>query len=264
MPAVLTRLCSVVAACWLLTSPAAAADAAAAPAAPASPTYAVVSLIGDQFSIVTRRSDVGTRLDPNERTSLPVPDAVFDRIAAAAVEKALLDAKPGTPVLNASIRDPRLFALQEKLLTESPESHDMRIALHDLLAKAGATDLILVTKQRGEPQFKVVDGALGGVGWVSGIGFYIDNVSRMFNTEHRMTGEGFLAPYAHVMVSLLDLASMRVVRSKAGLETTMALPQDKKPANHSWDAMSPKEKVDALEYVIKQAVASGMAGILAH
>ena len=258
MPASLIRLFSVVATSCVLMSPAAAADSAA----PASPTYAVVSLIGDQFSIVTRRSDVGTRLDPNERTSLPVPDAVFDRIAAAAVERALLDAKPGTPVLNASIRDPRLFALQDKLLTESVESHDMRIALHDLLAKAGATDLILVTKQRAEPSFKIVTGALGGVGWVSGIGFYIDNVTGMYNTEHRMTGEGFLAPYAHVMVSLLDLDSMRVVRSKAGLETTMALPQDKKPANHSWDAMSPKEKVDALEYVIKQAVATGMSGIL--
>ena len=101
------------------------------------------------------------------------------------------------------------------------------------------------------------------LGWVSGIGFYIDNVTGMYNTEHRMTGEGFLAPYAHVLVSLLDLDSMRVVKSKHGFQTTMALPQDKKPANHSWDAMSPQEKVDALEYVIKKAVATGMSGILA-
>ena len=259
MTVALARTFSAVAASWLLASAAAAAEPGAAPA---GRTYAVVSLIGDQFGIVTRRSDVGTRLDPNERTSLPVPDAVFDRIAASAVEKALLDAKPGTPVLSASIRDPRLFALQEKLLTESAESHDMRIALRDLLAKAGATDLILVTKQRGEPSFKVVDGMLGGVGWVSGIGFYIDNRTRLYNTEHRMEGEGFLAPYAHVMVSLLDLASMRVVKSKHGFETTMALPQDKKPANHSWDAMSPKEKVDALEHVIKKAVATGMSGVV--
>jgi len=259
MTPALSRALLALAASWLLASPAAATDAAAAPAAP---TYAVVSLIGDQFGIVTRRSDVGTRLDPNERVSLPVPDAIFDRVAADAVEKALLAAKPGTPVLKASIRDPRLFALQEKLLVESPESHDMRVAVHDLLAKAGATELILVTKQRGEPTFKVVDGALGGTGWVSGIGFYIDNVSRMYNLEHKMTGEGFLAPYAHVMVSLLDVGSMRVVKSKHGFETTMALPQDKKPANHSWDAMSPQEKVDALEYVIKKAVATGMSGIL--
>ena len=84
MTAALTRTFSVLAASWLLIGAATAADPAAAPA---SPTYAVVSLIGDQFGIVTRRSDVGTRLDPNERTSLPVPDPVFDRIAADAVEK---------------------------------------------------------------------------------------------------------------------------------------------------------------------------------
>jgi len=260
MNAPFPRAFLLIAASWLLTGAAGAAEPAAAPA---TPTYAVVSLIGDQFGIVTRRSDVGTRLDPNERTNLPVPDAIFDRVAADAVEQALLEAKPGTPVLKASIRDPRLFALQDKLLAESAESHDMRIAVHDLLAKAGATQLILVTKQRGEPSFEIVTGKLGGVGWVSGIGFYIDNVTGMYNTEHRMTGEGFLAPYAHVMVSLLDLASMRVVKSKHGFETTMALPQDKKPANHSWDAMSPQEKVDALEYVIKKAVATGMSGILA-
>jgi hypothetical protein len=221
----------------------------------------VVSLIGDQFSVVSRRPDVGTRLDPNERTSLPVPDAVFDRIAAAAVEKAILDAHPGMPVLSASIRDPRLFALQDKLLSESAESHDMRIALHDLLAKAGATDLILVTKQRGEPSFEVVNGMISAGGWLSGIGFYIDNESRMYNTEHRMTGEGFLAPYAYLAVSLLDMGSMRVVKTRSGMKTTMALPQDKQAAAHSWDAMSAKEKVDALEYVIKKAVESGMSGM---
>ena len=237
-----------------------AASAADPPAAPAR-TYAIVSLIGDQFSVVSRRSDVGTRLDPNERTNLPVPDAVFDRIAAAAVEKALLDARPGTPVLSASIRDPRLFALQDKLLEESSESHDMRIALHDLLAKAGATDLILVTKQRGEPTFNVVTGQISAGGWLSGIGFYIDNQRRMYNTEHKMGGEGFLAPYAYLTVSLLDMSSMRVVKSKPGLQTTMALPQDKQAAAHAWDAMSAKEKVDALEFVIKKAVATGMAGL---
>lgn len=239
-----------------------AADAPAA-AAPAR-TYAIVSLIGDQFTIVSRRVDVGTRLDPNERTNLPVPDAVFDRIAAGAVEKALLDRKADTPVLRALIRDPRLFALQDKLFTESAESHDMRIALHDLLAKSGATDLILVTKQRGEPRFKVTDGLISGTGVISGIGFYIDNRSQMENTEQRMGGEGFLAPYAYLSVALIDMGSMKVVKSKLGLETTMALPQEKQPGGHPWDAMTSKEKVEALEYVIRQAVATGMAGLLAE
>ena len=58
----------------------------------------------------------------------------------------------------ALIRDPRLFALQDKLLRESSESHAMRLALKDVLAKAGATDLVLVTKQRGAPAFAMAMG----------------------------------------------------------------------------------------------------------
>jgi hypothetical protein len=252
------RRCACLAALAMLTSAAWGAD----PVAPPARTYAIVSLIGDQFTVVSRRSDVGTRLDPNERTNLPVPDAVFDRIAAAAVERALLDAKPGTPVLRALIRDPRLFALQDKLLTESAESHDMRVALHDLLAKSGATDLILVTKQRGEPSFKVADGMIAGTGVLSGIGFYIDPVTRMISAKEHMGGEGFLAPYAYLSVALLDLDSMRLVKSKQGLQTAMALPQNKQAANHAWDALSPKEKVDALDRVIRRAVDTAMTGAL--
>jgi hypothetical protein len=239
-----------------------AADPASAPAS--ARTYAVVSLIGDEFVVVSRRGDGATRLDPNERTNLPVPDPVFDRIAAAAVEKALLERKADTPVLRALIRDPRLFALQDKLNTESAESHDMRIALRDLLVKSGATDLILVTKQRGAPSFKVTDGAISGPGTLSGIGFYIDTRSHMQDTEQRMGGEGFLAPYAYLAVTQLDLGSMTVLKQKYGLETTMALPQMKQPGAHAWDAMTPQEKVDALEYVIRRAVATGMGGVLAQ
>ena len=256
MNAPFPRTFLLIAASWLLTGPAGAAEPAAAPA---TPTYAVVSLIGDQFGIVTRRSDVGTRLDPNERTNLPVPDAIFDRVAADAVEQALLEAKPGTPVLKASIRDPRLFALQDKLLAESAESHDMRIAVHDLLAKAGATQLILVTKQRGEPSFEVSDGLLGGVGWVSGIGFYIDNDTKLYRVDNKLGEEGFLAPYAYLAISSMEVASMRLVKTRHALETTIAQGVQQGVISHAWDALTPKQKVDALEGVIRRAVTAGMA-----
>jgi hypothetical protein len=117
-----TALAAAVALAALLTSHAAAqpAVASAAASAPAR-TYAIVCLIGDEFSVVSRRPDVGTNLNPKERTVLPVSDAV-------------LGAHPGMPVMRATIRDPRLFALQEKLWTESADSHDMQIALVTALA----------------------------------------------------------------------------------------------------------------------------------
>jgi hypothetical protein len=247
-----------------LSSAAAAAQPAAAASAASAPTrtYAIVSLIGDEFTVVSRRPEVGTNLTPNERTPQPVPDAIFDRIAAAEVEALLLRAKPGTPVLRALIRDPRLFALQDKLLTESSESHDMRIALRDLLAKAGATDLFLVTKHRGAPSFEMVTGKKIGAGSIGGIGFYIDNETHIYNTVTKVEDEGFLAPYAYVAVSLLDIGSMRVVKTGNGRETMVSIAAEKGGASHAWDALTPREKVDALDHVIRKAVDAGAAGMI--
>ena len=233
--------------------------AASAPASAPARTWAIVSLIGDEFSIVSRRLEVGTRLDPNERTALPVSDPVFDRIAAEEVERLLLGARPGMPVLRALIRDPRLFALQEKLWTESAESHDMRIALRDTLVKAGATDLLLVTKQRGAPSFRITTGTFERPGSISGIGFYIDNETLLYRSSTHIGGEGFLASYAYLAISALDLPSMRLVKTRYALETAPALPAEKSGALHPWDALSGKEKVDALDRVIRRAIASGMA-----
>ena len=247
----------------LSISPAVAQPAAASAASAPARTYAIVSLIGDEFVVVTRRYEVGTNLNPNERTPLPVADPVFDRIAASAVEERILAAKPGSPVLSAMIRDPRLFALQEKLLTENGDSHDMRIALRDLLGKAGATDLYLVTKHRGTPEFRISTGRLERPGAISGIGFYIDNDTAMYRDNNKPGGEGFLAPYAYLAISLMDVGSMRLVKTVNGLETMAALPGDKTggAADHAWDALSPKEKVDALDRVIRRAVRTGMTGL---
>jgi len=235
--------------------PAAASAAAAATAR----TWAVVSLIGDEFSVVSRRNQVGSRLDPNERTPLPVPDPVFDRIAAEQVEQLLLRARPGTPVLRALIRDPRLFALQDKLWTESAESHDMRIALRDTLAKAGATDLLLVTKHRGTPSFKLVTGRFDRPGSLSGIGFYIDNDTKLYRVDNKLEDEGFLAPYAYLAISSMEVASMRLVKTRYALETTIAQGVQQGVTSHAWDALTPKQKVDALDGVIRRAIGTGMA-----
>ncbi len=140
----------------------------------------------------------------------------------------------------------------------------MRIALRDLLAKAGATDLFLVTKHRGTPEFRVTTGLLERPGAIGGIGFYIDNDTAMYRDNDKPGGEGFLAPYAYLAVSLMDVRSMRVVKTRNGLETLSALPGDKVggAAEHAWDALTSKEKVDALDLVIRKAIDAGMAGMI--
>ncbi len=243
-------------------TPVVASAQAASPASAPVRTFAIVSLVGDEFTVVSRRPEVGTNLNPNERTPLPVKDPVFDRIAATEIEQLVLRARPGAPVLKALIRDPRLFALQDKLLTESGDSHDMRIALRDLLVKAGATDLFLVTKHRGAPSIVTTTGRYDGPGTVGGLGFYIDNQTHLYNARDKVGGEGFLATYAYLAVSSLDLSSMTLRKTGYGLASEAAIPAEKGGAEHAWDALTPKEKVDALDMVIRRAVDASMAGMI--
>lgn len=217
------------------------------------PTYAVLSLVGDEFSVVTRRAETGTRIDPNDRRSFPITDATFDSIATNAAEQALKRARPVAPVLIFSIRDPRLFELQERLLVESAESHGLREALAKLLRDNQASQLIVITKRRDDAQFELRSTRVGG-GKLSGLGFYIDPYIPLTRFETGEIDNGFLAPFAYVSVTIVDVASMRVVRSVPARESLIRLSIDAKGALRAWDALSPEAKVDALDQVLRRAV----------
>ena len=234
----------------------------AATAAPVAPTYAIVSLVGDQFTVVTRREETGSRLDRNERRSFAVDDATLDDMAVSAVERVLKRLKPVSPVVRFSIRDPRLFELQDKLLADSDQSRGLREALAKLAREHQASRLVIVTKLRDDARFQLV-GTTTGNGKVNGLGFYVDPVSRFHASNTGEGGSGFLGPYAYVSVTVLDVASMTPIRSVAARESQMNLPLHSKGALVAWDALTAEGKVDALERVLRRAVETATAAALA-
>ena len=52
---------------------------------------------------------------------------------------------------------------------------------------------------------------------------------------------------------------MRVVKTRYALETMTRMPAEIGVTSHAWDALTGKQKVDALDHVIRRAVATGMA-----
>lgn len=251
------RLClaAAVALAAFVSTKARAADA------PAGQTIVVISLVGDEFTVAIRRYDSSTRNNPNEVRRFPVADAVFDRVAMSAAEAAIQKARPGTNVLQASIRDARLFAAQDRLLQESPESQGLRAAVRDLLAKYGAHQLLLVTKRRAEASFELVESRVGG-GMLEGLGFYVDNTTSIVRVGSNERSAGFLSPYAYATVSLLDAATMRTIRSQAAKESTMALTVDSKDAVKAWDSLGAEAKVEALERALRSAVDRATTAVL--
>jgi hypothetical protein len=226
-------------------------------------SYAVLSLVGDQLTIVTRRRTTGTPLDPNDHQVMAVDNGSLDAAIAGAVESAITAASPSSQWLNFSIRDPRLFALQEQLLSAGDASDALREALRGLLVKAGATHLIIVTKWRGEATFRLINDSVGG-GKIMGLGFYVDDITR---TKLLSTGErtlGFIAPFAYMKVSLLDAATLKVSASKVAATSSFWTPAETKDAASAWEIMTAKEKSQALERVIRQAVSKAMGELLAE
>lgn len=234
----------------------------AATSSPIPPTFALLSLVGDQFNVVFRREEIGSRIDPNERRSFSLDAATLDDIALSAAEDVLKRLKPVSPVLRFSIRDPRLFALQDKLLVDSAESRGMREALAKLLRENGVTRLVLVTKWRDDAQFKLVDGTTG-TGKISGLGFYVDSSMRIRDVDTGESTNGFLGPYAFVSVAIVDVASMAPVRSVTARESQMSIPLAATGAVRAWDVLTPAGKVEALERVLRRAVQDATAAALA-
>lgn len=245
----------------LLLAASASAQTAAAPSS-LPPSFALLSLVGDQFSVVMRREEIGSHIDPNARRTYPIDAATLDDIALSAAEDVLKRMRPVSPVVRFSIRDPRLFDLQDKLLVDSADSRGMREALAKLLREHQVTRLVLVTKWRDDAQFKLVDGTTG-TGKISGLGFYVDTTYRYMRAETGARGEGFLGPFAYLSVAVIDVATMAPIHSVPARESEMNLPVDTKGAVHAWDALTSEGKVDALERVLRRGVASATSAALA-
>jgi hypothetical protein len=237
--------------------------AGARAADPPVPTYGVVSIIGDQITVIQRRAQFGPRVDTNRRDEMPVNDATFDRIAMSAAEETIKRLRPGAKVFQAAIRDKRLFALQEGLLADTPDSRDLRAAMQGLLANHGATHLVLVAKHRSQAAFELAQGTTG-YGFLDGIGFYHDVTTRLRYTDSNQTSPGFVAPYAYLSVSLLDAAGLRTLKSATAKESTLSLSIDSKDAVTAWESLTAQQKMEALEGVIKSGVERATAVALAE
>ena len=218
-------------------APARAAEAA-------KPTVAVLSLIGDEMSLVTRRTATGSSLDRNDRQVIPLADPSFDIAASLAAERAVKEAMPGAERLRVTLTDKRLYALQDAVLAPGPQNEPMRQALQALLQGAKATHLVLITKRRDNARFQLYDTHIGD-GKIAGIGIYIDNVVGLEDRDTRIYGNGYIASYASLKATLVEVATMRELGSGIGSESmlTTAIGTN---ATVAWDALSPAGKVEKL------------------
>ena len=231
-----------------------------------APKYAVLSLIGDRLYVVQREFTTGTNMDRNERYIVEMPDNTFDRTMSFAIEDALRKAVPGVqPVLLASRRGDLYDAV-----FNAPD-HASGVAkvygvVKPMVEKTGATHLVLVTKHRNRAMLRLRDGYVG-AGYLEGLGFYVDQGTLARNVNPNDAEAGFLAPYAYFNVTLIDVASGRVLARHAVVGSDArpidgSDPRDRNEGN-AWNRMTEEQKVEQLTRVIREEAARAVPMVMA-
>ena len=219
---------------------------ASAPVA-AAQKYVVLSLIGDAMTLVTYRASVGSMLDRNDHQSVPLGDPAFDRAAAKAVEDALLRVDRENSVIVLGSSSPDLFTDQARLFDGT------RVVLGDELGtslrNSGASQMILITKHRGEARVQMRRGSSGG-GYLEGLGFYIDRQMQTRRVDTGESGTGFLGPFVYIKVSLVDLASATVLREDI-ISASRGFSAARSETNDPWSALTADQKALMLTRVLQ-------------
>jgi hypothetical protein len=214
--------------------------------------YAVLSLIGDALSVVTYQPRTGSLGDAHRREAIPVPDAVLDKAALLAAETELRKISAKASVVLLAPTSKALYTEQDALFAGS------RLAVPDALAAildgSGATHLVLLTKHRGDARMPTTIGNVG-AGKLEGLGFYVDHHRTMRRSDTGEVGTGFLAPFAYIRFSLVDVATRAVLREEIAMASWLYSAAYSSTNADPWDALTPAQKVGVIRRTVVSEVA---------
>jgi hypothetical protein len=221
-------------------------------AQPAPRAYAVLSEMARDLHVVTFQAAVGSSLDNNQRQRFDLPGAVFEKLLLVTVREKLAQAAPGAAVWLIAPLDTDLFPRLQSPVVGS------QIAIPDDLLEGlkaqKSTHLLLFTRHRGEADFEIFKGPHAGSGWIEGLGFYIDRLFLVQDPITRITAPGFLTAFTYYRITLVDVATRTVLKTKAIQAYEVQPAARARDSVNPWDAMNSKEKVESLQRMIQQSI----------
>lgn len=222
----------------LLAAATLAALCAVAHAAAPIHRYVAVSLVSDELTYVGATDATGSLHPRGAVQAVPMKGAPFDRTVLEVLAGDVPKIQPKATLSFLAMSAPEAFAHQEDWF--DGDKLTLPAALRGAVEKEGATELLLVTKIRGEAA--VTDGTTKwGVGKLTGLGFYIDRNTDMNDPEVGHVN-GFIAPYVYVKLSVVDLATWNV--------TAHRIVQSATP----YTSLKPQQMMDALQQSLVQGL----------
>jgi len=224
-------------------------------------TYAILSLVGDHLTIAGQERQSGSHLDQNRYEVVTLPDSTLDDFAVRVADATIGKVRPGASIVTLRATDPKLAGLRDSWLDADA------IGVGELLSLVAAqippspdSHLLLITPYRARPELKT-DRDSRGSGKVAGLGFYLDARTPLWRSDTMESARGYLGVFAHFQLVLVNLQTKAIeAHERVVVGTTYAAAQA--PDRTPWNALSPTDKIKALESLMKGAIERLLPGML--
>jgi hypothetical protein len=227
--------------------------------ASARPRYAVMSLLADAMNVVTYQAATGSHMNKNTREVLPLEGAGFDSLVLLAVKSELDKSPMPASAVLMRMAEPAQLTTHDAWVKQG-QLH-LPEALADAAAHSGASHLLILLPQRSEALLNGRAQALGS-GTIEGLGFYVDRQRPMRRADTGETSIGFLAPFLHARLILVEVATGRVLgEQRINASRTLSTARNTESFN-PWDALTSAQKIETLRAMLRREVAKASAHLL--
>ena len=224
-------------------------------------SYAVVSEMARDVTVIIRQPAVGSRLTNNLVSRIPIAKGLLDKFVLNNSRAVLAQEAPGARVFLVAPLDTDLFEGMQSVREGSRISIAADIA--EAFKSQGSTHLIVFSRHREEGQVQFDNGSES-AGALEGLGFFLDRSITVINRAQGQAGRGYLAPYLHARATLVELPSGKVLRT---LEIRDAAPYTNTRADaetvDTWDSLSSNDKVRVLLELLERQVGKSLKTLLA-
>jgi hypothetical protein len=208
--------------------------------------YAVLSLIGDRMQLAYAKGVEGQPVDRIERRYIPLDDSRIDQYTLKAANDVLKKIAPGA--------EPVLLQAFDRTYFDTSAGTATVIEWIRQLAKQqkgpAVTHAILITKLQYDG-IPALQKPYIGSSALEGVGFFVGREAPPKGLDPNSGGPGFLSPFAYFEVTLVELASGRVLRQERGTASTM-LSAAGTDSGNPWDTLPADRKVQALMDLVRR------------
>ncbi len=215
-------------------------------------SYAVVSLIGDSITIVNHEPVTGSAIDQNDRNQVKLGDDHFDALATRVATDAIGRTSPDARVEVVAVPDHAPYGDANALFDANGTLPALLAAVKPLV-RPETHYLLVLSKFRGDARLRISNGTIGS-GKLTGLGFYLDAAKRLKSGATGERGRGFVAPFAYVQVTLVDLRTGAVVNSESATESTTRANVGPDANLEPWYALTAEQKVRLLDGLLTRAL----------